>query len=461
MRIILINPKKSGHVSKIHNLLQSYYPPLGLVHIGSVLEKAGHQVKIIDAEAEGLSDDIIRKRIMKFQPEFCGIHTNTWTFKSVKKLAKQIKNWFQNIKIILGGPHLVNFGELSLKECSSIDYGVVGEGEETIVDLLNNLENPQKVKGIIYRDGKVIKTEPRPYIENLDKLPLPAWHLLPMGKYKYTLGRRKGFAILFSSRGCPYNCIFCDSKERFGKTTRYRSVESLIEEIDLLYNQHKVREIIFYDDTFTLNKQRIYDLCQRLEKYNLLWECRTRINCVDYNLLKAMTKAGCYRIRFGVESGNQRILNILKKGITLEQARDAFKWCKELNIKTFAYCMIGNPTETEKEMEETINFVLELDPDYAVFSATRAINKGTELFKWAVENSKIEENYWERFIKEEVKDGAPLLYPHTRKWVKKAYRRFYFRPSYILKTLWKCRNLRNLLIYFRIGLNILIKGVEF
>lgn len=458
MRTLLIYPRYSKESSSLAKLLKNKIMPLGLLYVASSLEKAGHEVKIIDAEAKNLDNAEVVKIAQKFKPEVIGISATTPTFKTCRETAQALKKVFPETPIVLGGPHLASFPKISL-EFAEIDFGVVGEGEITIVELFDALKNKVdlgKIKGIVFRkDGEIIQTEPREMIADLDQLPLPAWEKIDVSDYRDILSRRKKIAVMISSRGCPYNCLWCDPEGRFGKKFRGRSPKNLIKEIKLLYEQYNIREIIFYDDTFTVDRERIVGLCDLLVKENLdlLWECRTRVNLVDEELLALMKKAGCYRIRFGVESGNDEVLKFIRKGITKQQVRNAFAWTKKYGMETFAYFMLGLPTETEKTMQETIDFALEIDPDYATFSPTAVFNHGNDLFKWAAAKNYIPLNYWEKFVKGKNLDPFPVLNTDQLKkeavfkFSKKAYQKFYLRPSFLLGKIKNVRNLSNIKKY--------------
>jgi len=471
MKILLVYPRHQETTTTLSRVLKNKIPPLGLLYAGAALEKSGHEVKIIDAENENLKLEDLENLAKQYQPKIVGFSVTTPTFKKGREAAQRLKQTIPGIITVFGGPHLASFPKISL-EFKEIDFGVVGEGEITTPELIKAIENGEnfsKVKGIVFRkNGEIIQTEPRELVQNLDELPLPAWHLIDLKNYQDIMSRKKAFATMISSRGCPYNCFWCDPEGRFGKTFRGRSADNIIKEIELLYNQYKIKEVLFYDDTFTVDKQRVVELCNKLinKNWDLIWECRTRVNLVDEELIKLMAAAGCYRIRFGIESGNDEILKFVRKGITKEQARKAVGWCKKYKIEVFTYFMLGLPTETEQTMKETINFSLELDPDYTTFSPTVAFNKGNDLFKWAVEHNYIPRDYWDKFVRGENLDAFPILETNnlSKKTIlhysKMAYKRFYLRFSFIWKKLKSCRSLQNLKKYLSIGLAFLIGKVE-
>ncbi|MBU2564041.1 B12-binding domain-containing radical SAM protein [Patescibacteria group bacterium] len=471
MKVLLIYPHYSKTTNTFFRFLKNKIPPLGLLYIGSALKEKSHEVKIIDAEEKKIDLESLGKLTKNYNPQIIGISTTTPVFKRARETATYLKKILPNVPIIFGGPHLASFPKISL-EFKEIDYGIIGEGEITICELVDAIEkkqDPGKIKGIVFRkNNEIIQTESREMIQDLNKISLPAWSLIDIRKYQDIMSKRDAFATMISSRGCPYNCFWCDPEGRFGKKFRARSADNMIKEIDLLYNKYGIREILFYDDTFTVDRQRVIDFCNTIikQKFDLIWECRTRVNLVDEKLIKLMAKAGCYRIRFGIESGNEKILKFIRKGITKEQARNAIGWCKKYKIEIFTYFMLGLPTETEKTMKETIKFAIELNPDYTTFSPTIAFNRGNDLFKWAAEKGFIEKDYWERFVRGENISPYPQLKTDklkedtVRSYSKMAYRKFYLRPSFVLKKLSNYRNIKNLKKYLLIGIAFLFGKIE-
>lgn len=466
MKILLVYPQYSDQVSSLGRLLKNKIPPLGLLYIAAALEKAGHEVKIIDNETEEMPLEELGRLAKDWQPEIIGISATTVTFKKARETARHFKSILPQVPIIFGGPHLASFPKISL-EFPEIDFVVVGEGEITIVELVSALTSQQNqglenIKGLAFKkDDQIIQNPLRPEVANLDELPNPAWHLIDLKKYHDVMSKKKRLATMMSSRGCPYNCLWCDPEGRFGKMFRARSANNILDEIDYLY-QKGIREIIFYDDTFTVNRDRIVDFCHKLiaKKLDLVWECRTRVNLVDDDLLRLMKKAGCYRIRFGVESGNDEILRFIRKNITKEQVRNAFNWSHKNHIETFAYFMLGLPQETEKTVEETIDFSLEIKPDFVMYSPTQVFNKSNDLFKWASERGYIAPDYWQRIARGEDLDMFPILNtPQLPKekviaYTKKAYKRFYFRPAFIFKAITKINSIKKLIDYPLIALGM-------
>jgi len=474
MKILLIYPayRKTveGGIPRFFHSIRGKYPPLGLAWIASSLEEDGHKVCIIDAEAEDLTLEQVGKRTKNFSPNLVGITCTTWTFKNAREVATHIKEICPDTPIIVGGPHLARFPRLTL-EFNEFDYGVVGEGEITIRELVSAIQNGKNlddVAGVVYKDhGRVVYTGQRELIQDLDELPFPAWHLLPIVKYRDILARRKNYVTMMTSRGCPFNCIFCDSTGRLGRRFRARSPKNIVDEMWMLYEEYKVREICFYDDTFSVDRKRINTLCDEIIARgldeDLSWECRTRVDCVDRQLLHKMASAGCRRIRYGVESGNDEILKVLRKDITKNEARAAIKDTKSAGIEVLAYFMIGSPNENEETMQETIDFAIELDTDYALFNRTSLLPPGSDLFRWAVNKGYIAKNYWERYVLgEDIPSHPPLKTEHLSKatvdgYLQKAYRRFYLRPKYLARRIINIRSWPDLRVQAQVFLNLILK----
>jgi len=335
---------------------------------------------------------------------------------------------------------------------------VRGEGEQTMLEVAkvlegNSLNSLKKVPGITYREEAKIRSNPSgsPILE-LDALPFPAFHLLPMGKYRLhpPFGRGSPVMPIITSRGCPYRCIFC-SKSVFGKKYRANCPDYVINEVRLLNEKFGVKEIKFYDDVFTFDKKRVVSICTQLKEMgvDIPWTCETRVNLVDEELLGIMKDSGCYMIAYGVESGNQGILNSLKKDITLEQAIRAFELTKEAGIETVAYFMIGAPWETPDAIKDTIEFAKKLDPDFVQFSTTTPY-PGTELYECFAGDG-VSSGEWDKYVYADLKSSdypafetKILSREELKEWSKKAYASFYLRWSYFLKRVKKMTSLEEL-----------------
>ena len=352
------------------------YPSMGLVFVSAVLEQAGYNVKLYDMFALGLDEKVLGKLLEDKNLKVAGVTAVSATFKTSYEILKNIKKIRPDITTIIGGPHVTILPEKTMQE-EHIDYGVMGEGDYTALELIDYIikgaGRREDIKGIAYRDeeGRVVQTERRPFIENLDELPFPAYHLLPMDKYKpygvYDSGRKT--AAMITSRGCPFKCIFCCSSKIFGGRWRPMSAEKTIENIKRLCNEFGVRHIYFEDDEFTVSHERVMKICDGIieSKLDLNWECLTRVSHVDDELLAKMAKAGCKGILYGVEVGYDEGLKNIRKGITLEQARNAIKLTQKHGMIAKAAFIIGFPWEGEKEVKQTIDFAAKLNADYPFF----------------------------------------------------------------------------------------------
>jgi radical SAM superfamily enzyme YgiQ (UPF0313 family) len=418
--------------------------------IAAVLEKNGYMVRILDLPVLGFSEDSFSTIIRQEKPDVVGVTAMTPTINSAVSVVEKVKECDRNITVVLGGAHATILPEETLKSISEIDVIVRGEGEQTILEFIRVLqEDPNSINqvlGISCREGDSVRSNPlRPPVLDLDTLPLPAFHLLPIGKYRLhpPFGRRKPAMPIITSRGCPYHCIFC-SKAVFGEKYRSNNPAYIVDEIRFLKEKFGVKEIKFYDDVFTLDRKRVIAICTQLKErgIDIPWSCETRVNLVDSELLKVMKNAGCYMIEYGAESGNQTVLNSLKKGITLEQTTKAFKLTHEAGIETVAYFMIGSPQETLETVQETVEFAKKLDPDFAQFSITTPY-PATELYRLAVDEQYVSER-WDEYVYADLKSvdnsgfgTETLSREELRQWNKKAYTSFYLRWRYVWKRLKK------------------------
>jgi len=319
MNIILIYPEFTDIYGRYKAAAKVgvVYPPLGLMYLASSLEQDGHKVQILDTEVENLSKTEIIKKIISIKPDFVGITSTTPLHHKATELFKLIKQADPSIKTISGGPHPTALPEETLKECQEIDIVCVGEAEETIREICNEKELV-KINGICFREkNKIVTTEKRKLIQNLDSIPLPARHLVKNEKYLWSVPKKGIMPVtpIMTTRGCPYKCVFCSQLVIFGNCMRYRSVDNVIQEIDEIVNKYKIKHLVFYDDTLGLNKKITYELIDAIkkEKLDFTFEGMTRVNIVNKELLEKLKSVGLNRLSFGVESGNQHILDASKK----------------------------------------------------------------------------------------------------------------------------------------------------
>jgi len=416
-------------------------PPLGLACIGGSLSLNGHEVKLFDFNIYG-NDNFIEV-LNIFAPDFVGITFVTPLIKEAKRISDINKKINKKIVIIGGGPHCSSFPESSVRE-ALLDIGVVGEGDFLINEIVSGKDLSQ-IKGIVYKKGnEIIVNERESFIKDLDSLPFPAYSLYEKEKYKVppAIARKNPVAWLETSRGCVYGCTYCN-KSCFGKTFRVKSPERVIEEFVKIKNLG-FREIHLTDDGFTTNIKRAKKICDLLIKssVNIGWSTITgiRVDRVDFELLEKMRQAGCYRVYFGIESGNQTILNNIKKGTTLEQIRKAVFLAKKAKLEVAGYFMIGLPGESEETMQETINFAKSLDLDLAKISITIPL-PATEIFNDLDKKGLIKTHDWEKFkfysTPSTIYDHQNLSWPTIEKYYSKFYREIYLNPKFILKRIKK------------------------
>ena len=445
MRILLIRPHNKGNINtrlpESLNARQGELPPLGISYIASVLENSGHLVRILDICALNLTLSGFLREIDNFAPEVAGITTMTSTLFGALEAAKITKE--AGAITVLGGPQLSIYPEETLSY-PYVDYGINGEGDFVMPELINALEkkvSPDNIKGLIYKkNNKVYVNEPA-IVDDLDSLPFPAYHLLPMKKYNSIIGSYP-VSTMISSRGCPYKCHFC-FKQPSDNKIRFRSPKNVADEISYLVERFKVREIMFYDDAMTFSRSHVSGICEEILSHNLKikWETPARVDNIDRPLLELMHKAGCIRLRYGVESGDEDILKLMNKRIGLEKVKEVFKLTKNTGIETFAYFMLGYAHETEDNIKKTINFALELDPDLVMFTMTTPYPK-TPLYELTRQEGLIKNDYWREFtLGNRNMQRIPYFLPDVGQWIKRAYISFYFRPKYVIKKINQLRSL--------------------
>jgi len=456
MNILLINP---------YGLNSFINPPLGLLYIAASLEKASHKVFIKDFDLESYKSEALKLFIEAHKIDVAGISIVTPKVYNAYDIATYIKEQYPHITLVAGGPHATLLPEEVLTHCPSFDYIIQGEGELRFCIFLEALENQtgfDRIDGLAFKQDNHIKNAPpHSFIKDLDALPPPAWHLIkPMLYSKHMKTLYKPAISMITSRGCPYKCIYC-SKPVTGSKLRAESPEKVIEEIKHLVKTYGIKEIVFYDDVFTLDKKRLFRLCDLLIEGNLQikWHCETRVNLVDWEILLKMKEAGCYMIAYGIESGSEKTLETLQKGVSLAQIKNSIALTHKAGIKTLGYFMLGIPGESIEDIEKTLSFSKTLDVDYAQFSVATAY-PCTPLYKMT-QKAIINPHDWSKSVY--ALGGKPTIslsdvpVETLYKYVKKAYYTFYMRPSYLIKRLKELTNYHYFIYYIR-GLKKLIKA---
>ena len=374
MNVALINPNTR------HKGSYTVYPFLGILSIAAMLREHGHRVAVFDADVDNLGHADLLDRLSQWRPGFVGITMNSLQVCASFDLARAIKEQQNELMIGVGGPHASALPEWVLETCSDIDVVVCGEGERTALDLVGELERCdgiQDVAGVCYRDrkGSIVRTAERTFLDDLDALPMPAYDLAaPLHRYggAYPSGAMPTM-YLMGSRGCPFGCSFC-SNPIWGRRTRFRSPESLLDEIEHLHDAYGVKELFFQDDTFNLRREWFEDICHGLiargldRRMILKSPFRADERLVDASLLKLARRAGFWMIFYGIESGNQEILDKIGKGLRLEELERAVRLTREAGIRTYGSFMIGNLGESRETITDTIRFAEKLSLDYWGFA---------------------------------------------------------------------------------------------
>jgi len=443
--------------------------PLGIGYLASVLEREKHDVHVFDFQLRNATEEQLISKIESEDFDLFGISAATPAAYHAYDTARLLKERCPDVPVVLGGPHVSAVKENIFKECRHVDILVFGEGDDTIVDIVKAISvksDLRTIAGISYIDkGMPVTTSRRAYVKDLDNIPFPAYHLFDVDRYKNNPFPGQFFRLpmlnIITSRGCPFKCIFCD-RGSMGEAFRSRSAANIVAEIGFLVERYGVKEIRFHDDNFMVDRKRVHEFCELLlkKKLDIVWRCSARVDLVDKETLSLMRRAGFVSISFGIESGSEKILKSIKKGITKEQVRNALRSCKELGIETKAFFMMNLPGETIEDVEETLKFGRELPLDWASYQIAFPI-PGTELRETVRKNNyTIDYSKWDNWgvqMSNEIyyeQDGLPAEY--LRKAMKRAWRGFYLRPRIIFNFLKRIRDLQTLKSYLR-GLAILLR----
>ena len=459
MKFLLIRPAYQEEKNKSLDITSINLPPLGLLYIGASLENDGHEVELLDYYAEKITKDKLKNSLMSC--DAVGMTVNTNNYKPAVGISGLIKEIDSDIPLIIGGPHCTFVQERSLQDISSADISVAGEGEYVILDLakyLHGEKNLANIHGIYYKEnGSIISGKPIKVINNLDDLPFPARHLVEKYDYSnFSFGYTfKGkITNLITSKGCPFHCRFCSRYHHFIKdwSFRKRSAENVVNEIQELSG--KYRSVVIVDDNFLADKKRAHKIFDMLLESNTGLEFLikgARVDTADKELYLKMKKAGVKYIFYGLESGNQDVLDFYNKNITLQQIKKATTLARQMDFFIGASFIFGAPMETKNHFENTIKFACSLPLDNAIF-VPLIYRMGSSLWTEAVKNKKIQPNQYEvladsshnlsNFTEEE-------LIEHTSN----AINSFYFRPSYIFEQIFK--------IFLRKDYSMLIKGIKY
>lgn len=393
MNIVLVNIRTS-YIMSI---------PFGITYLGAVLVENNHKVKLFDIYPYDNVEIVIEEIKNSFSPDLIGFSVMTTNFFRAKKLCSIFKKHFSQAKFCAGGIHPTVRPKETIDEMD-LDFVVLGEGERVLVKACSAIENSQSLKGlkgIAFKEASEIYINKElDIVENLDSLPFPARELLPISRYLIPPGYiRSNFLnrtlSVYTSRGCPASCTFCNSSSIFHKRIRRRSVRNVIDEITHLIKCYKVDGIYFHDETFTMQPEWVKNLCKELKPFGLLWGCQTRVSLINDELLSIMKSAGCLQIDFGVESASDRMLKLIKKAQTAEQVKRALELTRKHGIKSFASFMVGLPGETEEDLKKNIEFLRKIKPDFTYFNLFTPF-PGTEAAETAIREGKMPVDYFSK-----------------------------------------------------------------
>lgn len=424
-------------------------PSLGLLYIASTLREGGFDVDFIDANAEGLTPNAFRERVKESKARIVGITSMTAGWPSTVEGTRIVREALPEALIVVGGPQLSVYPDLCLT-FDSIDIGVIGYGEESFLEIAQAVAGGtpyDSISSTVVRvDGKVRVNPERTWYRFIDGYPMPAVDLLKRDLYR-AITVDPNFFTMITSRGCPFKCKFC-SQVYGSNIVRLRSPESVVDEIEIYTGKYGAKEIVFFDETFTVKKSRVLEICRLLKerKIKVNFDLRTRVDSVDEEVIASLREVGGKRIHLGIESGTQKIIERMGKGITLEQVRKAVSLAKKYGFETRGYFMIGYLGENAETYQATIRLASELELDYASFSITTPLPT-TELFHESVRLGLVSADYWKKYtLLQSERLDFPVL--ETECWDEKklhrmlgsAFARFYLRPKYVANRLARIRS---------------------
>lgn len=437
--ILFINPPSAfgAYENTKVSVFRQVFPLLSFMSLSARVKQDGFKTALLDLGIEKEPWDKLKEKLQEIKPKHIGITSTTPLFFEVRDIAKIGRDILGNdVKIIYGGPHAVAMPEKSLKD-SDIDIVVIGEGEETLTEILQG-KKLSEIKGIFYKeDDKILRTPPREFIKNLDNLPFPDIELYDINKYHCSKLVSRGTPVLHmeTSRGCPSNCTFCN-KNIFQRLFRTKSAERVIDEMKY-FIKHGAGEFRIIDDQFATDINRAKEICRLMIKENIKipWNLANgvRVDRVDQEFLDLAKQAGCYQVGIGFESGDQKSLDSIDKGITLEQASKCMEMVRKSGLESVGFFILGLPADTEESMKRTIDFAVKMMPTYAKATVLLPL-PGTRIFEQYEKEGRIKTKDWSQYNFHKVGDvyTHPNLSTETlKRYYDLFYRRFYFNPRYL------------------------------
>jgi radical SAM superfamily enzyme YgiQ (UPF0313 family) len=430
-----------------------FFPPLGLLYVAAHARTVSEvNVSLLDCEAQCVDYDTLDQVIRDHRPDLIGVQVMTFTLLDAIKTAEAAKRVAPSCPIVFGGPHATIFPSETIS-LPQVDYVIQGEGEypfAALVEALRDHRPVHDIAGVLTKD-RPVEAFGLKHIEDLDALKSPARDLLPIEVYRSAMARRNPVTTMMSSRGCPGQCTFCD-RPQMGKIFRKRSAQSVVDEMEHCVRDLGIREIVFYDDTFTIDQRRVLEICDLIQRRGLraCWDIRARADTMTPEMLAALRRAGCYRIHYGVESGSPSTQKRIQKHLNLDRVREVFAATRKVGIETLGYFMIGLPGETERELRQTLDLMCSLKMDYAHIAMLTPY-PGTRIYATGLADGVYDRDFWREYAKNPTPDFTPLSWTEhftqdeLQTHLRDAYRRFYFRPRYVLQRAVRVRSLRELL----------------
>lgn len=458
MKVFLVNPPaadgvkivREGRCMQRQGAWTSTWPPITLALCAAVLEKENIQVKVIDCIVKNLDANALKERIAQFCPNLIILNTSTPSIESDLSMAKLAKEVLPEVKVAALGIHVTALPEESLKSSPYLDYCIRQEPEFIVRDLSLG-KSIESIPGISYRqNSKIIHNPDRGFISNLDELPFPAWHLIDHQDYRMPF-KNVPFLLIATSRGCPYKCTFCADKSFYGTKLSLKSPRRIVDELEWVKKTFGVSEFLFWSESFTINNNFVFEVCEEILSRGLKisWVCNSRVDNVNLALLRKIKEAGCWMIGYGVESGNQQILDSVKKGVTLKQTKDAVQWAKEAGLEVTGHCILGLPEETQESIKQTINWTIELDLDFAQFYCAVPF-PGSQLYSQSIEQNWINTTDWTKFEQNfSVLDLPTITADKIMALRKQAFKKFYLRKKLILKTIKRIKSFNQLCAFIK------------
>lgn len=444
MKVMLINPPvlkgkamvREGRCMQRKGAWTTLWPPLTLATLSSLLRGAGHTVFARDYVAENSDKDLLVNDIRSFKPQLVIMNTVAASLRNDIGVAEIIKKNLNSTHITAIGLHSTAVPESILNSSGAIDSAIIGEPDSTVLNLARTLQNggyPFKVKNIAFTlDGEVRKTGISPDWIDIDTLPVPAWEFFNLKNYKLPFSRTP-FLLVTTSRGCPYDCTFCPVWIYYGKTPRLRSPVKIVDEIEYDVKKFGITDFLFWSESFTLSEEHVYGICNEILKRGLKidWMCNSRVDNVNPEMLRIMKRAGCWLIGYGIESGDQNILDKVNKKITLDKIRNAIEITRREGITVVGHIIIGLPGESEETIRETIRFSIESGLDFAQFYCAVPF-PGSKLYDDAIRNNWLSSRDWSYFEQNRsVLDYPGLSHKRIEELRAEAIRKFYLRPHSI------------------------------